>query len=126
MSGFGQWQERCQRLTKSLKQRDGILLVGNLLELLEVGRSSSQSQTFASWMQAQVQRGSLQVVAECTPDQLSMIEQREPLLLATLTVIRIDKPTEEMQKSILSSVADHLLQRLPDHQAVSVLSLIHI
>ena len=120
MSGFGQWQERCQRLTKSLKQQDGILLVGNLLELLEVGRSSSQSQTVASWMQAQVQRGSLQVVAECTPEQLSMIEQREPILLATLTVLRIDKPNEEMQKSILSSVADHLLKRLPENHAVTI------
>ena len=120
MTGFGQWQERCQRLTESLNKRDGILLVGNLLELLEVGRSTNQAQSVASWVQSQIQRGGLQVVAECTPEQLSMIEQREPLMLATLTVMRIEKPNEETQKSILSSVANHLLQRLPENHSVCV------
>jgi MoxR-like ATPase len=113
MSGFGQWQQRCQKIVEELKKRNGILLVGNLMELLEVGRSNNQSQTVASWMQPHIQRGSLQLIAECTPEQLSIIEQREPQLFSTLTVMRIERPDETLQKKIFGSTMDHLLMRLP-------------
>ena len=114
MTGFGQWQQRCQKMTEELKKCNGILLLGNLMELLEVGRSSKQSQSVAAWMQTQVQRGALQVVAECTPEQLSIIEQREPQLLGALAEMRIEKPDEELQRKILRSVVEHLAQQLDD------------
>ncbi|QEG20871.1 AAA family ATPase [Mariniblastus fucicola] len=114
MSGFGQWQDRCQKITEELKQRDGILHVGNLLELLETGKSSNQVQSIASWMQTQVQRGNLQIIAECTPEQLVIAETRDPQLLESLTVLRIDRPDSNLQKNIFGSVLDHLLENLPD------------
>ena len=116
MSGFGQWQQRLQKILEDLKKRSGILLVGNLAELLEVGRSNNQSQTVASWMQPQIQRGSLQVVAECTPEQLSIIEQREPQLLSALTVMRIERPDEALQKKIFGSAMEYLLTHLGRQQ----------
>jgi ATP-dependent Clp protease ATP-binding subunit ClpA len=114
MSGFGQWQERCQKITEELKQRDGILLVGNLLELLETGKSSGQLQSIASWMQTHVQRGNLQIIAECTPEQLVIIEARDPQLLESLTTMRVQRPDSELQKNIFGSVLDFLLEDLPN------------
>ena len=122
MTGFGQWQERCQKITDELKKRSGILHVGNLLELLETGKSSNQVQSIASWMQTHVQRGNLQIIAECTPEQLVIIETREPQLLDSLTTMRIERPNSELQKNIFGSVLDHLLEQLPNaNDAVTAL-----
>ena len=118
MTGFGQWQERCQKIIEELKQREGILHVGNLLELLETGKSSNQVQSIASWMQTHVQRGSLQVIAECTPEQFVIIESRDPQLLESLTTLRIERPDSDLQKNIFGSVMDHLLENLPDTSGV--------
>ncbi len=115
MSGFGQWQERCQKITEELKQRDGILHVGNLLELLETGKSSGQVQSIASWMQTHVQRGNLQIIVECTPEQLVIIEARDPQLLESLTTMRVERPDSELQKKIFGSVLNHLLGNLPNN-----------
>ena len=115
MTGFGQWQERCQKIIEELKQRDGILHVGNLLELLETGKSSNQVQSIASWMQTHVQRGSLQIIAECTPEQLVVIESRDPQLLESVTVMRVDRPNSDLQKEIFGSVMDRLLKNLPEN-----------
>lgn len=114
MTGFGQWQERCQKVIEELKKRDGVLHVGNLLELLETGKSSNQVQSIASWMQTHVQRGSLQLIAECTPEQLAIIESRDPQLLESLTTLRIERPDSELQKNIFGSVMDYLLENLPE------------
>lgn len=112
MTGFGQWQERCQKITEELKKRAGILHVGNLLELLETGKSSGQVQSIASWMQTHVQRGNLQIIAECTPEQLTIIETRDPQLLESLNILQVSRPDTQLQKNIFGSVLDHLLENL--------------
>src|SRR6266550_3056917 len=38
MSGYGLWQERCQRLCREAKHEEAILHLGNLVELMEVGK----------------------------------------------------------------------------------------
>ena len=121
MTGFGQWQERCQKITDELKHRDGILHIGNLLELLETGKSSNQVQSIASWMQTHIQRGTLQVIAECTPEQLVIIEASDPQLLESLTSMRIERPDSDLQRRIFGSVLDHLLERLPRSEGVTAL-----
>jgi ATP-dependent Clp protease ATP-binding subunit ClpA len=112
MTGFGQWQERCQKITEELKKRAGILHVGNLLELLETGKYSGQVQSIASWMQTHVQRGNLQIIAECTPEQLTIIESRDPQLLESLSILQVSRPDTHLQKNIFGSVLDHLLESL--------------
>jgi ATP-dependent Clp protease ATP-binding subunit ClpC len=43
-SGFGMWQERCHDVLREASRKQAILHLGNLLELLEVGKSEHQSQ----------------------------------------------------------------------------------
>src|SRR5205814_2053086 len=38
MTGFGMWQERCQRLWREAARKRAILHLGNLMELVEVGK----------------------------------------------------------------------------------------
>ncbi|MBO0799211.1 MAG: hypothetical protein J2P31_10370, partial [Blastocatellia bacterium] len=67
MSGFGQWQERCQRLWLEAAQTNAIIYLGNLIELMEVGKSISNSQGIASFLRPYLERGDVLAISECTP-----------------------------------------------------------
>src|SRR5205807_1977241 len=71
MSGFGMWQERCRRLWREASSRRAILHLGNLVELLEVGKSEHHSQGVATFLRPYLGRGDLLAVAECTPEQVA-------------------------------------------------------
>ena len=77
-SGFGQWQERCRDLCREAAQAQVILHLGNLLELMEVGQHSANAQSIASFLRPWIARGELLAIAECTPQQLALIERRDP------------------------------------------------
>ena len=106
MSGYGQWQERCTKLVGELKQKNALLHLGNLIELLEVGKSNSQNEGIASFLRTFIQRGSLLATAECTIEQLAIIEQRDPQLLQSFERLTIKSPDQSKSLRILRSVAD--------------------
>ncbi|HZZ81245.1 MAG TPA: AAA family ATPase, partial [Gemmataceae bacterium] len=105
MSGFGMWQERAANLWREASRLRAILHVGNLLELMEVGKSEHQSQGIASFLRPYLSRGDLLTIAECTPEQLPLIERQEPHLLATFAQIPVTEPPRETAKRIFSQVA---------------------
>jgi ATP-dependent Clp protease ATP-binding subunit ClpA len=82
-----------------------ILHVGSLLELMEVGRSECQTQGIASFLRPAIARGEILVVAECTPEQLSLIERQDVALLRAFLQIPIHEPPQEKRLNILSQVA---------------------
>ncbi|MFK7767257.1 MAG: AAA family ATPase [Mariniblastus sp.] len=106
MSGYGQWQERCTKLVGELKQKSALLHLGNLVELLEVGKSTSQNEGIASFLRTFIQRGSLLATAECTIEQLAIIEQRDPQLLQAFERLVIKAPDQPKSIRILRSVSD--------------------
>ncbi|MCI0339461.1 MAG: AAA family ATPase [Acidobacteria bacterium] len=105
MSGFGQWQERCQKLWREAAQTRAILYLGNLIELMEVGKSIVDSQGIASFFRPYIARGDVLAISECTPEQFSLIERREPRLLEAFHQIRIEEPSPERSRNILLSLA---------------------
>ena len=109
MSGFGQWQDRCEKLVDELSQQNAVLFVGNLFELSEVGRGGGNRQGIASYLRTYMQRGRIQVVAECTPEQYSLIEQSDPQILDCLTRFDVAIPDKNQTELILKEVAaNHL------------------
>src|SRR5262245_43189189 len=62
MSGFGQWQERCQKLWREAVLAHAILYLGNLIELMEVGKSIANSYGFASFLRPYITRGDVVVM----------------------------------------------------------------
>ena len=104
-SGFGMWQERCQKLIAEAKKRRAIVHLGNLIELVEVGKSEASMQGIASFLRPKIARGELLAVVECTPEQLPIIERRDPQLLAAFQQIRIEEPDRKTSLKILESVA---------------------
>ncbi len=130
-SGFGMWQERTQKLIKEAKKRCAIIHLGNLIELLEVGKSNSSMQGIASFLRPKIARGEIQVVVECTPEQLPIIERRDPNLLGAFQQIRIEEPTRQTGLKILEFVAKEFAQvstpenREIETEAIKAVDAIH-
>lgn len=101
MSGFGMWQERCEKLWREAAKEKAILHFGNLLELMEVGRSSANEQGIATFFRPYINRGDLLCVVECTPEQLPVIEREDPHLAEAFLQIKVAEPTLEQGRTIL-------------------------
>ncbi|MEQ8787301.1 MAG: AAA family ATPase [Pirellulaceae bacterium] len=105
MSGFGMWQDRCRKLIADIRRRDGILHVGSLVELIEVGKYAGNEEGIAGFLRPYIARGDITVVAECTPEQLAVIERRDSTVLDAFRQLTVVPPTREQGQSILLSCA---------------------
>ena len=105
MSGFGMWQKRCQRLCREAARDRAILHLGNLVELMEVGRGGAGGQGIAGFLRPYLGRAEILAIAECTPEQLPLIERENPHLLDVFHQVRVEEPTPEAGREILLSRA---------------------
>ena len=105
MSGFGMWQQRCQRLCKEVARDRAILHVGNLVELMEVGRGGAGGQGIAGFLRPYLGRGEILVIAECTPEQLPLIERENPHLLEVFVQLKVEEPGPTSARKILACCA---------------------
>ena len=105
MTGFGMWQERCEELRREVAKQNVILHLGSLTELMEVGKSEYQQQGIASFLRPAIARGEMLVIAECTPEQLSIIERQDVALLRAFQQVPIAEPNVEVGRAILTKVA---------------------
>lgn len=105
MTGFGMWQERCEHLRKEMVKENVILHVGSLMELMEVGRSECQTQGIASFLRPAIARGEILLVAECTLEQLSLIERQDVALLRAFLQVHIEELPAEKRIPLLTKVA---------------------
>lgn len=130
-TGFGMWQERAQKVVKEAKKQHAILHLGNLVELMEAGKSQSSEQGIANFLRPKIARGELQVVCECTPEQLPVIERRAANLLSAFQQIRVEEPNRETGLKILQSIAKEFAQpsaaeaRKAEEAAIRTLDAVH-
>ena len=104
MCGFGMWQERCRKVVAEAGEKRAILHLGSLLELVEVGQSTASQESIASFLRPYLMRGQLTAILECTPEQLAVIEKREPKLLDAFRQLPVPEPENAVADSILHSV----------------------
>ena len=105
MPGFGMWQERCQKIVGEVSGTGAVLHVESLVELVGVGKGAGSEQGVAAFLRPSIERGDLQVITECVPEQLSVIEREEPQLLAALQRIEVFPPDRRQACAILRSAA---------------------
>lgn len=114
MSGFGMWQDRCQKLVREAAKTKAIVHLGNLIELIEVGKGGCNLQGMAATLRPSIERGDLLAIVECTPQQLALIEREDPQLLEAFVTFELTEPTAEQTHRILARVAeDAATRRLP-------------
>jgi len=104
MSGYGMWQQRTQLLCKEAARENAILHVGNLVELMQVGRVGDGG-GIAGFLRQYVGRGEVLLIAECTPEQLPFIERIDPYLLELFHQLRVEEPDVPTGRRILLSIA---------------------
>lgn len=128
MSGFGMWQQRCDDLRREASGTRAIVHLGNLVELMEVGKGSMIRQGVAGFLRPFIARGELQCVVECTPEQLPRIEAADPQLLGAFKRIEIAEPAPQAAQAILLSMAHELADGGPDPiqiEALQTLDRLH-
>jgi ATP-dependent Clp protease ATP-binding subunit ClpC len=104
--GFGMWQERCTDLVRECAKKRAVLHVGSLVELMEVGKSEYNQTGLAGFLRPAIARGELLCVAECTPEQLPMIEREDPQLADAFRALRVEEPDARRGKIILERYAN--------------------
>ncbi|CAM2068979.1 AAA family ATPase [Sulfidibacter corallicola] len=110
-TGFGMWQDQCQRLIGEAQREKAVLILGSLLELSEVGKACNIHQSIAGFLRPHIAGGNLPVICECTPEQYGLIEKRDPQLLQVFERIDIEEPDEAAMADILAERAKDLRKR---------------
>ncbi len=113
-SGYGQWQQRLRDLIRELAPGKTVLHLGALSELMEVGRCRAGEQSMAGFLRGDIARGTLRVIAECTPEELAAIERDEPGLIAAFQTVTMTAPDPTRTREILRAEAQALGIRLAE------------
>ncbi|MFM8273771.1 MAG: AAA family ATPase, partial [Gemmata sp.] len=124
-TGFGMWQERCQELIKDAAGRRAVVHFGPLVELLEVGKSEHNTSGIATFLRPAISRGELLCVAECTPEQLPLIEKQDPQLLDAFRHLTVDEPDTAKGRAILASFAHDSARRATRPAALAATDRLH-
>lgn len=105
MTGYGMWQERCTALWQDAEKTGAIVHFGNLVELMDTGKSENNSQGLAAFFRQRFAQSHAIAILECTPEQLPLIEHEDPAMLTVLRQLTIDEPSQEASRKILRQVA---------------------
>jgi ATP-dependent Clp protease ATP-binding subunit ClpA len=111
--GFGMWEQRCQDLIKEAAKRRAVLHVGPLVELMDVGKSEHNHTGIATFLRPAIARGELLCVAECTPEQVPLIERQDPQLLDAFRHVAVEEPDAARGKAILAKYAASFVPPAP-------------
>jgi ATP-dependent Clp protease ATP-binding subunit ClpA len=106
MTGFGMWQERCDSLWQEAEKTNAIVHFGNLVELVDTGKSEHNAQGLASFFRQRFARRQALAILECTPEQLSLVEREDPGTLKVFRQLTIEEPSPEASRKILKRFAD--------------------
>jgi ATP-dependent Clp protease ATP-binding subunit ClpC len=113
MTGYGMWQQRCRDVVREAARRRVILHLGQLVELLEVGKSEHNPLGIAAFLRPYLARGDLLGIAESTPEQLALLEREDPHLLEVFHQLPVPEPDGAAGRDILDQVAKHAGVLLP-------------
>jgi len=105
MTGYGMWQERCDALWQEAEKTNAIVHFGNLVELVDTGKSEHNTQGLASFFRQRFARRQALAILECTPEQLSVVEREDPGTLKVLRQLMIEEPSVEAGRKILKRFA---------------------
>lgn len=123
--GFGMWEQRCGELVKDAAKLNAIVGLGQLFELLNVGKSEFNTTGLASFLRSSIARGEFLCVAECTPEQVAAIEKEDPLLLGAFQQVAMEEPDADTGRRILAQAARALARRKLSPEALALIDRLH-
>ncbi len=105
MVGFSMWQDRCQAVCREAGKTGSVVHLGNLMELADVGKCSASDQGVADFLRPFIERGELLAIAECTPEQQTILHRDMPGLLQAFSQIEVRPPSDRQGLAILEKLA---------------------
>jgi ATP-dependent Clp protease ATP-binding subunit ClpA len=104
------WQDNLVTLAGELTKRGDILFVKNLAELFEVGQYEGNEVSIADYFQTYLGRGEVIMITECTEEEFSKIELRNPNYLSLFNIIRVKEP-ENLEDAIREKIQSQAKKR---------------
>ncbi|MBK6919536.1 MAG: ATP-dependent Clp protease ATP-binding subunit [Deltaproteobacteria bacterium] len=90
MSYLGQWEQRCVDLLEACRTERALLWIEDLHAWGRIGESREADRNLATFFRGPIARGELTVLAECTAEQLQLLQDDAPELAAALTTLWVD------------------------------------
>ncbi len=113
MSYLGDWERRCLDLISECKISRAVLWVEDLHLFGRLGQTRQSDRNMAEFFRGPVARGELRMVGECTPEQLSRLEDDAPAFASLFTTVRVNATTAGETLQMLVHEARDLEKRLP-------------
>jgi ATP-dependent Clp protease ATP-binding subunit ClpA len=113
MTGYGMWQERCDSLWQEAEKANAIVHFGNLIELMDTGKSEHSSQGLANFFRQRFARRQALAILECTPEQLAIAEREDPGTLRVFRQLVVEEPSPEASRRILQRYAKEFSVQAP-------------
>ncbi len=105
---FGDWQRQCLDVIQECIDAEVIWYVGPLLPLLDAGKSIGSQQNVALLLKPFLSGKRLTIVGECTSASWAKLELRDAGFARLFTPYRLEEPTPEGARGVLSAVAGAL------------------
>ena len=99
---LGMWQERCLQMIRSLADERDVLHVGNLLDLVE----SQGDASIADFLGAPMDVSDLDVLTECTEEELVRARLLAPSFVARFALLRVEEPSAFALSELLAAYAE--------------------
>ncbi|MCA9176644.1 MAG: ATP-dependent Clp protease ATP-binding subunit [Planctomycetales bacterium] len=111
MSYVGQWESRLLAILEAAQRRDRVLVFDNVLGLFQAGRSMQSSLSVAHVLKGAMQRRTVRVVGEMTPEAFAKLNELDRAFADLFHVVRLEEPDEITTYQILVETARQLEAR---------------
>lgn len=105
------WQDNIAKLIKETTGSDKILFIRSLMELFEVGQYEGNDMSIAAYLRTYISRGEINILSECSEEELAQIELLHPNYVSLFHVIRLNAPDKELEDIVWSKVKDMAQER---------------
>ncbi len=100
------WEYNIGTLCRELANSDQLLFVSNLMDLFEVGKYIGNEISIADFLLPYLSRGEINLISECSPEELARIEINSPAYLSNFRIIRLEEPRTGLEDIIRKKVQD--------------------
>ncbi|MEZ0264209.1 MAG: AAA family ATPase, partial [Phycisphaerae bacterium] len=111
MSYVGQWEERLLAILTEARERHHVLYFDDVLGLYQAGISADSDLNVAAVMRPWVERREFRMLAEMTPEEFRVFQERDRGLADQFHVLPVREPGEAQARRVLIHVGRQLENR---------------
>ncbi|MEI9952911.1 MAG: AAA family ATPase [Pseudomonadota bacterium] len=95
MSYVGQWEARCVELLEYARRHRRVLWIDDVHAFASIGKTNVSERVLADFFRGPLARRDLIALAECTAEQLSLLQHEAPGFAAAFATVQLEPATSE-------------------------------